>query len=164
MSITRTQGGTQREIGPSALARMRSIGKPRSAKPATRCHHHAFGSAAFQGRQEERESPCPLREPLSGLLNPGEHVRPQPWTRIEDGYSDGCSRSDRASNRRRQRQPTHVHSARGEELAYARNRNAAHIRVARIVLREVVPEHAAARTHPSPHPIGEPLLKRIIEQ
>src|SRR4029453_15647151 len=86
-------------------------------------YHHAFGSAAFQSRQEEREGPFPIANHLSWLFNPGQHVRAETWTRIEDGIHRRVKSSHGASDGRRQGQPTHMHAACREQLAYPGNRN-----------------------------------------
>ena len=89
---------------------------------------------------------------------------PQPDTGIEDGVERWMQPGDGACDRRGECQTLRPQPALREQLADASDGHAAHVRVARVVDREVVPQHATAGTHPSPHRIGQPLLKRVVEQ
>ena len=78
-------------------------------------------------------------------------------------YRAGCTRH-RARNG-----GASVTRARGtgrlrKQRPHAPQRHAAHVGVARVVDREVVPQHRAARPHPAPHRVGQALLEGVVEQ
>ena len=65
--------------------------------------------------------------------------------------------------RRGQGQALRAHLALREQRPHPLERHAAHIRVARVVDREVVPEHRTAGLEPAPHRFGQRLLNGFNE-
>jgi len=91
-------------------------------------------------------------------------MRAQRRQRVEQSVEGRVHTRHRPRDRWRERDAAGFDAPVREQRANPAQGHAAHVAVARIVDGEVVPQHAAARSHPAPHRGGEALLKRIVEQ
>ena len=72
--------------------------------------------------------------------------------------------TQQARQGRRQRDAARHDLPRRKQLAHPPQGHTAHIWVAWIVHREVVPQHGPTRAQPAPHGTGQLLLKSVVEQ
>jgi hypothetical protein len=83
--------------------------------------------------------------------------------KVEHRIQNRMNPGDPAADRRGQGQPPVVDFPVGEQFPNALERYATNIRIARVVVDEVISEDPSAGFYQRPHPIGQFLLKAVIK-
>lgn len=85
----------------------------------------------------------------------GEHVEQTVEARVKPAHP--------AADGRCQRHPLGIDNPFRKQFLDPRERHATHVRIARVIEREVVPQNSSAGAHPFPHAMRQPDLERHIE-